>query len=389
MRQSSSTSKLMVLLLTAVLSTMGCARLGMTPADIEPTEADAAGVVEQPTDGAVAVAVAPTSGPGGTEIGVAVAGLPADVGIELRLGRPDAGYDVATSAHADNVGTLTASLVIPTTAEPGEEWVVAAISPEGTVWGLSGPFSVREAEYAPDAVVVPDEGPPGTPVQVIAHGFPAETAVEIGIGRVDSEYDVVTSAETDGAGRMVAEITIPEFVDPAHRWVIVAAVVDRPMIRAISEEFAVTEVATPTPVPTAVFTRTNVYLVAVGDDGQFGERFGCNDSLVKYEVAIEPTAAPLTAALEQLLSIDSRQVGEMELTNHPLYGSDLEVDSVEIRDGEAVIRLSGTLEIVGVCDEPRVWRQLSETALQFDTVEEVSILIDDTPLDELLMMDID
>ncbi len=389
MRQSSSTRKLMVVLFAAVLFTVGCARLGMTPADVEPTEADAAGVAEQPPDGAVAVAVAPTSGPGGTEIGVAVAGLPADVAIEVGLGRPDAGHDIATSAHADDAGTLTASVVIPTTAEPGEEWIVAAISPEGAVWGVSGPFSVQEAEYAPDVVVVPDEGPPGTPVQVMAHGFPAETAVEIGIGRVDSEYDVVTSAETDGAGRMVAEITIPEFVDPAHRWVVVVAVVDRPMIRAISEEFDVTEVATPTPVPTAVFTRTNVYLVAIGDDGQFGERFGCNDSLVKYEVAIEPTGAPLTAALETLLSIDSRQVGEMELTNRVLYRSDLQLESVEVTDGDAVIHLSGTLDIVGVCDEPRVWRQLSETALQFDTVEEVSIFIDDTPLDELLMMDID
>jgi spore germination protein GerM len=40
-----------------------------------------------------------------------------------------------------------------------------------------------------------------------------------------------------------------------------------------------------------------------------------------------------------------------------------------------------------VCDEPRVRAQLRETALQYATVDRVSILVDGTPLEELLNED--
>lgn len=388
MGRGTNLQRALVLLLVAVLSLVGCEQLGAPTTDVEPTDTAAPTTPEEPGPGNAAVAIAPRAGPEGTEVAVAVAGFPAEAQIELGVGRSEADYRVVESDRTDVAGSLAAVVPIPTTAVPGEEWVVIVASADEAVKAVSHAFSVTEVEYEPDVFVTPSEGPVGTEVAVIAHGFPPNVGVEVGVGRVDSEYDVVATAQTDGAGRMATQIAIPEFVDPAHRWVIAVAVVDRP-IRAVSEELDVTPTATPTPVPTAVFTRTNIYLVAVGDDGQFGERFGCNDSLVKYEVAIEPTGAPLTAALERLLSIDSRQVGEIDLTNHPLYRSELEVESVEVVAGEAVIRLSGTLDIVGVCDEPRVWRQLSETALQFDTVDEVSIFIDDTPLDELLMMEIE
>lgn len=366
----------------------GCARPETPVTNGQQTEAPEPEATEEPAVANVAVAIAPVTGPAGTEVAVAVAGFPGETDVELGVGQDESGYEVVDSSRTDSAGTLATSLHIPTTADPGQQWFVVAESADGTVGGASDAFVVREVEYEPDVFVVPGEGAPGTEVEVVAHGFPSDATVEIGIGRVDSEYDVVETARTDGAGRMAAAITIPSFVEPAHRWVIVVADQER-RIRAISEEFEVLEPTTPTPPPEGAFTRTNIYLVAVADDGQFGERFGCDDSLVKYEVAIEPTMAPLTAALEELLSIDSRQVGEMELTNHPLYRSELEIDSVEIVDGEAVIRLSGTLDIAGVCDEPRVWMQLSETALQYETVDEVSIFIDDTPLDELLMMDIE
>jgi hypothetical protein len=70
--------------------------------------------------------------------------------------------------------------------------------------------------------------------------------------------------------------------------------------------------------------------------------------------------------------------------HNALYRSKLTLESVSIENREAIIRLSGTLTLGGVCDEPRVRAQLRETALQYATVDRVSIFINGTPLDEVL-----
>jgi hypothetical protein len=93
-----------------------------------------------------------------------------------------------------------------------------------------------------------------------------------------------------------------------------------------------------------------------------------------------PSIAPLTAALNKPLAIDTREYGRSGLYN-ALYQSDLALESVNLTAGKAVIRLSGTLRLGGVCDDPRVAAQLRETALQFSTVQEVLVLINGTPLE--------
>src|SRR5258705_11311539 len=45
----------------------------------------------------------------------------------------------------------------------------------------------------------------------------------------------------------------------------------------------------------------NIYLVAVGDNGKTGRKIGCEDSLIAVTRAIKKTAAPLTAAIRELL----------------------------------------------------------------------------------------
>ena len=108
--------------------------------------------------------------------------------------------------------------------------------------------------------------------------------------------------------------------------------------------------------------------------------------MIPVEVEIELTIAPLTAAMEELLALDSREYGQSGLYN-ALYRSDLTVESIDIEKQEAIIELSGTLRVGGVCDEPRVRAQLRQTALQYETVDRVSLYIDGTPLDELLGQD--
>ncbi|NJL94238.1 MAG: GerMN domain-containing protein [Anaerolineae bacterium] len=85
-----------------------------------------------------------------------------------------------------------------------------------------------------------------------------------------------------------------------------------------------------------------------------------------------PSPAPLEAALGEHFAIDTRTYGQSGLYN-ALYQSDLRVEGIDIRDGEAIINLSGTFLMEGVCDEPRVRGQIEQTALQFSTIDRVTV----------------
>ena len=328
-----------------------------------------------------AVSVSPESGPPGTELAVVAEGFPPDARVEIGVGREDSEYDVVGSLQVRGDGSLTTETVVPNYAEAGERWVVVLVTEDRSVKGVSNVFQVEGAGYQPTVDIGPESGPPGTRVRVVAQGFPSNTDVEIGIGRVDSEYDVVASARTDASGRVDTEIVIPGYATPEDPWVIVVAS-ESPPLRAISSEFDITRAATPTP-GGELFTRTNIYFIAIGDEGKMGEEVGCGDSVVPVEVAIEPTIAPLTAAIDKLLSVGTREYGQIGLYN-ALYRSDLELDTVRIENREATIGLTGELALGGVCDEPRVRAQLRQTALQYSTVNEVSIFINGRALDEVL-----
>jgi hypothetical protein len=128
-----------------------------------------------------------------------------------------------------------------------------------------------------------------------------------------------------------------------------------------------------------------IYLIALEDQGVSGMLVGCGDSAVPVSVQIPPTQGVLKAALDTLLSVKSQYYGESGLYN-ALYQSDLQVDSVTIKDGKAVVKLSGTLQMGGECDNPRVAAQLEETVLQFPTVKQASIFVNGRPLSDALSL---
>ena len=334
------------------------------------------------------VRISPTSGQPATQIDVVVAGFPPDAIVDIGVGRENSEYDVVDTIQVGNDGGVMTKARIPTFAEIDERWVVVVTTQDQSVEAVSNVFQVTEAQYEGAVAISLNSGPPGTRLSVIAEGFPSNTIVEIGVGRVDSEYDVIATAETDADGRAETQITMPAFVEPGDPYVIVVADESRP-IKAVSDVFDVTTGPTPTPSgedgkwEDDLFTRTNIYLVAVGDEGESGEEIGCGDSLIPVEVEIEPTIAPMTAALEKLLAIDTREYGQSGLYS-ALYRSDLTVEGIDIEDREAIINLSGELVAGGVCDTPRIQAQLRQTALQYSTVDEVSIFINGEPLDDLL-----
>jgi len=126
-----------------------------------------------------------------------------------------------------------------------------------------------------------------------------------------------------------------------------------------------------------------IFLIALDEGGVSGKPVGCGDSAVPVTIEIPYTTAVLRAVLTELLSIEDQYYGESGLYN-TLYQSDLAVDGINLKNGEAVIELQGELNLGGVCDNPRLQAQLEETALQFNTVQKARFFINSVPLEDLL-----
>jgi DNA-binding CsgD family transcriptional regulator len=145
---------------------------------------------------------------------------------------------------------------------------------------------------------------------------------------------------------------------------------------------------TATTIPTGILVtaaageqQVKIFLIAVDDNGRSGKQIGCGDSVVPVMVPIPQTQGVLKAALEALLAVQTQFYGESGLYN-ALYQSDLQLESVTIMQGVAQIWLTGTLEMGGECDSPRVEAQLIETAMQFSTVKAVEVYLNGNPLQE-------
>jgi hypothetical protein len=138
------------------------------------------------------------------------------------------------------------------------------------------------------------------------------------------------------------------------------------------------------PAPTTATEQfVKIVLIALEDNGQSGPLVGCGDSAIPINVTIPRTQGVLRAALEKLFSAKQQFYGESGYYN-ALYQSDLRVASVVIEQGKAIIHLTGTLMLGGTCDAPRVEAQIEQTALQFSTVNDVAVFINDVPLEEAL-----
>ena len=149
-----------------------------------------------------------------------------------------------------------------------------------------------------------------------------------------------------------------------------------------------TRTPVPQPSPTLVPIKpteqnVKIFLIALEDNGKSGPLVGCGDSAVPIIVTIPKTQGVLRAALEKLLSEKAQYYGESGLYN-ALYQSNLQLAGVTIEQGEAIIHLTGTIMLGGTCDAPRLQAQIEQTALQFSTVSDVAVFVNDVPLKDVL-----
>jgi LysM repeat protein len=389
------------------------------------------------------VAIAPASGTPGTIVDFIANSFPPNTDVVIALGPVDTLYSEVARATTSPNGTVQGQVTIPNTALLGEYWVVQVIAAadfnmqatptpssrdsanpaQFTVQALSYPFQVAPQpglQVNPQVSVSPAAGTIRQLIRVSATGFPINTPVDIGVGLQNSVDEIIATGTTDYTGALVVQVNLPQSYQNAGNVVFIVSV-PRQVVSAVSGPYTITAAqptaapATPTafatfstqeltPVaPTATatltpppatetatattegtqFDTTLIHLIAIADNGASGEMIGCQDSVIPITIQIEPTVAPLTAAFNQLLSLKTEFYGESGYYN-ALWQSNLILDGITIENGVATVNLSGTIVQSGVCDAPRIEAQLRKTALQYNTVTTANILVNGTPLEQVL-----
>lgn len=318
------------------------------------------------------VTIAPQQGLAGSVVRLQAGGFAPNTPVEIGFGRVESEYDVIAQVVTNGNGGLDRQVQVPAFAAAGDQYVYVVTPQDSTEDYISNVFTVSDdgQDRFPRVAISPRSGPPGSNVQITVNGFPANTRVTYGMGEPEGQLLDTYSTRTNSNGAAQLTLQVPE-VDGGANLEVTVFVPREGGTNAMSEPFNVT--------PRDddggnLFTRTNIYLVALEDGGQSGMEIGCGDSVIPVEVSIAPTIAPLTAAMETLLGINDRYYGQSGLYN-ALAQSALSVDRIDIVNGVASIYLSGQLQVGGVCDEPRVRAQIEETALQYYTVDEVRIFV--------------
>lgn len=147
---------------------------------------------------------------------------------------------------------------------------------------------------------------------------------------------------------------------------------------------AITPTTTPEAIPTQSAAATSTVLLAMLDTAQIsnGPSRGC-DQVVMVNQQIATTTAPLTAALNALFSISTTTV-QGWFNYIPRTSATLQFASATVANGTANIYLTGSLSgLAGVCDNPRTEIQIEETALQFPTVQQVQLYLNNQPVTTL------
>jgi len=168
-----------------------------------------------------ALRVSPTIPEMGEILDVKLSNYPPQQEIEIGIGRVNSEYDILEIVKTDNEGNLHTQFKLPEYVTAQDDWVVVASTENGEHKALSRTLDIIEPGTAA-IIVSPLTASAGNEVQIHLRNLPAETDVQLGIGRVNSEYDLLESAQTDSEGSLTTTFTIPDFVDTSDQWVIVA-----------------------------------------------------------------------------------------------------------------------------------------------------------------------
>ena len=183
-------------------------------------------------------------------------------------------------------------------------------------------------------------------------------------------------------------------------WIVIAAIlivlfaayfimkeeVQAPVMTASGGPASITTIATSSQTrATSAGQSVNVYLVDISTEGVPGTKnaIGCGDILAVVKEEITPTQSVLIASLKKLFSLKDQnaKIGAATYYN-ALYQSNLKVDSATVLNGVATVKISGTTQLGGECDGPRAIAQIRQTVLQFPTITQANIFINNKKLED-------
>lgn len=149
--------------------------------------------------------------------------------------------------------------------------------------------------------------------------------------------------------------------------------------------------ASPTQDPNDDFQSLQVNMVAQSGthfpDGVDGMTFGCSDTLVTIDTVpteAESTEEHVGAAVEFLLDDSQYYHGDPPVTNSLTLSETLELSGVELDRNAVHLELTGEPVVQSECEAYRIQAQLYGTAASTAGVEEVSISVEGTELDDVL-----
>lgn len=133
----------------------------------------------------------------------------------------------------------------------------------------------------------------------------------------------------------------------------------------------------PTPSMVSTVTPATTTMVQIALVNEIGTpsstTFGCGDEIQMVNRSVS-TTTPLNAAINELLSVHTRNYGLSGLTS-ALYQNNFTLTGVSISGNHATINLTGSTSQDGACDAPRIQEQMKRTILQFPTITSFTILL--------------
>ncbi len=259
-----------------------------------------------------------------------------------------AGYAFAVSGAFSTPGTVATSTTdgtTPVTPIPSDGTLTLKLTQTGTVGTVSiTPLTVEEDSRCPSDVQCIQAGTVRVKVQVVSGTGTSTQIIKLGETITTENESITFKAATPGKVS-----TVP--------------------IGKNDYQFTFT-------ITKRVAQTTSVKIALLNTTGTgTGKAAGC-DTITLATRTVPATTAPLTAALQALFV---EPEGTQPSTAYNFIArtkSTLHFDHAAVANGTASIYLTGSLSgLAGVCDDPRAQSQLSETALQFSTVQKVQFYL--------------
>ncbi|MFA6089944.1 MAG: GerMN domain-containing protein [Candidatus Woesearchaeota archaeon] len=128
----------------------------------------------------------------------------------------------------------------------------------------------------------------------------------------------------------------------------------------------------------------SIFLVKLNDAGKSGEAIGCGDSLIEIKEKLDIAENPIKTALNKLFQIKGNYKNLGLYT--ALTNTNFKVESIEEKNNIAIVSISGTYTISGVCEIPRIENQIKETVLKNSNLKDLQILLNGKPMEEVFSL---